>query len=302
MRLAAWCEEKGLKQQAIAHYNEVVQLDPSKDVAWRRLGYKKVGDRWVKAEEAVAAKREAELQKSADKRWKARLEKLREGLEAKDPARRDRAERALSEVTDPRAVPMIWAVFACGSERLQLVAVQMLGQIDGPSASTALATLAILYPEGRVSRRASETLTRRDPRDIVGRLITMIRKPFTYQVRPVEGRARRASSSWKGRNSTSGAFIGRRRSIRRGSRPASFHRGFTRPAPGCPAARGPGEREGSIARVRLRRVIPGRPDRADSRRSARRTSPYSRGSTRTSRPSSKSTPSANSSTPACSRS
>src|SRR5262249_5458161 len=171
----------------IAHYNVVVQLDPSREAAWRRLGYTKQGNRWVKAEEAAAAKLEAERQKHADKRWRARLEKLRENLEGKDAAKRARAERALAEVSDPRAVPMIWAVFLTGGERLQMAAVQMLGQIDGPAASTALATMAILFPEGEVRGRAAETLMRRDPRDIVGRLITMIRKPVKYQVRPVNG-------------------------------------------------------------------------------------------------------------------
>ncbi len=187
MRLATWCDQKGLKAQAIAHYNEVVQLDPSKEVAWRHLGYKKVGNRWVKPEEASAAKLEAELQKFADKRWSAKFAKLREGLESKDAAKRDKAERALDQVTDPRAVPMIWASFICANERLQLAGVQMLGQIDGPAASTALSAIAMLFPDGAVRRRASENLIRRDPRDIVGRLISMIRKPFTYQVRPVNG-------------------------------------------------------------------------------------------------------------------
>jgi hypothetical protein len=186
-RLAAWCEQKGLKEQAQAHYNEVVQLDPSREAAWRRLGYKKLGNRWVKPEEAAAEKFEAERQNKANKHWKVKLDKMREGWEGKDLARRARAERALAEVTDPRAVPMIWAVFVCGSERSQLAAVQMLGQIDGPAASTALATLAILFPEGEVRGRAAETLLRRDPRDIVGRLISLIRKPFQFQVRPVNG-------------------------------------------------------------------------------------------------------------------
>jgi hypothetical protein len=186
-RLAAWCEQKGLKEQAIAHYNVVVQLDPTREGAWRKLGYTRQGGQWVKAEEAAAAKLEAERQKHADKRWRARLEKLRENFEGRDAAKRARAERALAEVTDPRAVPMVWAVFVSGGERVQRAAVQMLGQIDGPAASTALATVAILFPEGEVCARASETLMRRDPRDIVGRLISMIRKPFKYQVRPVNG-------------------------------------------------------------------------------------------------------------------
>ena len=37
------------------------------------------------------------------------------------------------------------------------------------------------------SARASESLTRRDLRDILTRLISLIRKPFKYQVRPVSG-------------------------------------------------------------------------------------------------------------------
>ena len=68
---------------------------------------------------------------------------------SKDAARRARAEAAIAEVTDPRAVPMIWAVFVRGNERSRIAAVQMLGQIDGPSASNALAALAIFNPLGR---------------------------------------------------------------------------------------------------------------------------------------------------------
>jgi hypothetical protein len=187
MKLASWCQEKGLKAQANAHYNVVVQLDPSRESAWRHLGYKKSGNRWVKPEEAAAQKLEAERQRRADKSWRSRLEKMREGLASNDVARKARADRALAGVTDPRAVPMLWAVFiSSGNERLQVAAVQMLGQIDGPTASAALATLAVLCPEGVVRSRAAETLMRRDPHDIVGRLITLVRKPFTYKVRPID--------------------------------------------------------------------------------------------------------------------
>ena len=99
------------------------------------------------------------------------MEKLRDDLYSKDAAKRARAEQALAEVTDPRAVPMIWAIFVPGSERHQIAAVQMLGQIDGPSASNGLAALAIFSPGPDVRKRATETLGRRDPRDVVGRLI-----------------------------------------------------------------------------------------------------------------------------------
>jgi hypothetical protein len=182
-RLAAWCEEKGLKEQAIAHYTEVLRLDPSHAVARRHLGYQKQGNRWIKPAEEAAQRLESEQQKRADKVWRPKLERLRAGLESKSDARRAKAERTLSEITDPRAVPMIWAVFIRGSQRAQLAAVQVLGQIDGPAASNALAALAIFNPSAEVRRRAIETLVHRDPRDVIGRLIALVRKPFKYEVR-----------------------------------------------------------------------------------------------------------------------
>ncbi len=63
----------------------------------------------------------------------------------------------------------------------------MLGQIDSPQATSALAVLAVFNTRPNVRGRAASTLVRRDPRDYVGRLIGLIRKPFKYQVRPVNG-------------------------------------------------------------------------------------------------------------------
>jgi tetratricopeptide (TPR) repeat protein len=187
LKLAAWCEQKGLKEQALAHYNEVIRMDPAREAAWKHLGFQKLRSRWVKPEELAAEKQEAARQKQADKLWRPKLEKLLNDLLSKDTARRTRAEQGLTKVTEPRAVPMIWAIFTRANERSQLAAVQMLGQIDGPTATNALAALAIFSADPEVRNRATGTLKHRDPRDVVGRLITMIHKPFKYQVRPVNG-------------------------------------------------------------------------------------------------------------------
>ena len=181
-KLAAWCQEKGLKDRALAHYNTVVRLDPTRESAWRRLGFKKQGKRWVKPEDLAAIKHEAALQKQADKQWGQKLEKLRADLLGKDADKRALAEAAISDVTDPRAVPLIWVKFVYGNERLQSAAVQMFGQIDGPASSNALAALAIFSPWANVRSKAIATLRLRDPRDVIGRLIAMLRKPFKFQV------------------------------------------------------------------------------------------------------------------------
>jgi tetratricopeptide (TPR) repeat protein len=187
LKLAAWCEQKGLKAQALTHYEQVIRLDPARDAAWRHLGYKKLGTRWIKPDQAAAEKQEVERQKQADKYWKPILAKLRDDLQSKDAARRSRAEHELSQVSDPRAVPTIWALFIVGSERSQLAAIEMLGQIDGPAASSTLAALAIFCPRSEVRNHAFDRLLSRDLREIMTRLIGMIKKPFKYQVRPING-------------------------------------------------------------------------------------------------------------------
>ena len=64
-KLAAWCEEHGLKAEAYVHYAAVVRLDPRREAAWRKLGYRKYGNRWM-TEAQIA---EAEDQKKADRVW-----------------------------------------------------------------------------------------------------------------------------------------------------------------------------------------------------------------------------------------
>ncbi len=187
LRLAVWCERNGLKEQALAHYNNVIRLDPSREKVWRHLGYEKQGNRWLKADEIAAAEREAVQQKQADKRWRFVLEKMRDDLESTYPVKRARAENRLTEVTDARAMPMVWALFVRGSEQRELRAVQMLGQIDGSSAANGLAAMAVFSPKAEVRGRATQELTRFDPRTVVENLIDLVHRPFKYEVRPSNG-------------------------------------------------------------------------------------------------------------------
>ena len=162
----------------------MLRLDPSREIAWRHLGYKKYGSRWIKPEEAAAERREAEEQKHANRHWKPRLERLHEGLQSTNATRREQAEHSLAEVNDPRAVSMVWNVLATGGERSQIAAVKVLGQIDGAPASNSLAALAVFSPFPNVHQQAIAALVSRDPRDVIGRLINLVRRPFKYSVRP----------------------------------------------------------------------------------------------------------------------
>ena len=119
---------EGLKDEARAHLAAVVRLDPKRAEAWKRLGYKKVGSRWVTEEQVAAEKAEAEAQggrrRSGSRCWRS----SRDAPEG--PAQAGRGREGLGEVTDPRAVPSVWSVLGTGDAGHQAMAVQVLGQID----------------------------------------------------------------------------------------------------------------------------------------------------------------------------
>jgi hypothetical protein len=133
----------------------------------------------------AAERAEADAQKKADRHWKPLLAKWRGWLGEK--SRRAEAERALVGVSDPRAVPSVWSVFALGDAVLQARGIEILGRIDAPGSSRALAMLAVFGRSAEVRRAATETLARRDPRDYVGLLVGLVRDPLKVKVRSVGG-------------------------------------------------------------------------------------------------------------------
>ena len=186
-KLALWCEEKGLTQQMTAHLHRVVELDPGRDGAWRRLGFKKVSGRWANPEVEAAVQAEREAQGKADKVWGPKLEKIKAALAGRDGAKKAEALEELSKISDPRAVPSVWRVFARSNESNQRVAAEVLGRIEGADASRALAMVAVFSPFAGVRADASKLLSRRDPREFAALLASWIQDEIKYKKKEVDG-------------------------------------------------------------------------------------------------------------------
>jgi hypothetical protein len=190
-RLALWCEQQGLKPEATAHLTRVTQLDPGREAAWKRLGYRRQGGRWVTDEQLADEKAEAEARKRADRHWTPILTRWRGWIG--DKARQVALTEALATVSDPRAVPSVWATLGRGKASHQEAAVQILGQIDSPDSTRALALLALDGRSPAVRARATQTLRLRDPRDIASLLVALLRDPqldpdpilFHYRLVPI---------------------------------------------------------------------------------------------------------------------
>src|SRR5262249_1089186 len=78
------------------------RLDPSREAAWKRLGYKRSDGRWMTAEQSAAGKADREAQAAADRLWTPRLLALRNGSER--PADRADARARLDAGSGPAAV------------------------------------------------------------------------------------------------------------------------------------------------------------------------------------------------------
>jgi len=188
-KLALWCEEHGLEAEAKAHLTACVRLDPGRTAAWKRLGCKKFNGRWVTDAQIAARNAEVAAQTKADKFWKPQLAAWRAALRDKDENKRFDAEKGLNSLKDPRSAGSVWRVFVLGGGTPADLAraVQLFGQLDTPFASRALAMIALEGASPDLRRAAVETLARRDPRDYMGELISLLRNELRYEVRPVGG-------------------------------------------------------------------------------------------------------------------
>ena len=138
-KLALWCEEHGLKDLAYVHLGEVISLDPGRDAAWRKLGFKKQGNRWASEAEIV----EDLEQKKADKRWGPTLKKVHKDIHgANGKAKRVLAEAELNKIADPSAVVPAYREFGGGGETDQWLLIDFLRRIEQPISSKVMALLA----------------------------------------------------------------------------------------------------------------------------------------------------------------
>lgn len=180
-KLALWCEKHGLAAEARGHLAAVVRKDPRKELAWRKLGYRKVNGLWLTADDI----KDLAEQKKADKKWVATLIKWHAYVHG--GKRQGEALEALAKIEDPRAVPAVLSVLGRGGPTDQSIAVQILGQIRTPKSSRALATLAVYGGGANVRTAAAATLRDRPAEEFVPGLADLILEPLSYEIVPVGG-------------------------------------------------------------------------------------------------------------------
>ncbi len=184
MKLANWCLEQGLADEAKLHLANVIRLDPNREAAWKKLGFRKFGNRWVTPAQIEFERAEASAQAAADRKWRPIFDRLVRQL--KSPTTRDQAEAELAAIEDPRCLPVAARTFLGGKDVDESSAVTLFGQIDAPVSTRFLGQLAVTSNSASIRQASLEILRRRDPRIFLGDWISRFRAQVKYEVKKPE--------------------------------------------------------------------------------------------------------------------
>jgi len=173
-KMSVWCQKNGLKEERALHLEKVLKHNPNHEQARHGLGYSKVNGKWVIMEEHniaqglvrhrgdwwfpqdVAISINSKNYKEKAGSWRKNLRMWRGWLGKKREAE---AVQHFRSIRDPLAAAPLGEMLADERVRaVKIMYIEILGQLNGHSASTALVKQAIEDNDEVVRDRALDQL------------------------------------------------------------------------------------------------------------------------------------------------
>lgn len=180
--LAQWCLSRGLQDQAKAHFNQILVLDPNHLPTREALGHRRINNRWVTPEMLVDATERATADAIDYQEFRARVERLAERLSHERESVRQVAREELTALQDPRSAVAMEFILGGYSEPAALAMVSVVGQWHELRATEALARQAIVSPWASVRAEAAKSLVGRPLIDFVPSLLAEYQTPVSVQI------------------------------------------------------------------------------------------------------------------------
>lgn len=185
--LAEWCARVRLPDQARAHYLRTLELAPDHVEARLALGFVRVGDDWVTAEQWRAWQ---EARRNADRiaaKHGARLVEIAADLGSERSRRRDAGRRRLGELVSDESLPVVESMVSPAGPLAALAVVQAISQLTSPVAVDSLLRHAIQSPWPQVRAAAAQALGSRVEESYVPQLVGALRTPILGRVQVTRG-------------------------------------------------------------------------------------------------------------------
>lgn len=182
LSMAVWCGEQGLRDQARAHLNRVLEFDPDHSGARSALGFQFVGTEWIGPEQIAELWVRTQQAQQSIATYRQQLQSISAML--REPRKLAAGKEALMKIQDEDAVPAVEAIFASPHEAMSKLTIDWLATIDSADASQAIARHSLFHPVQEVRHYATGRLKQRPFHDFVPDMLNMLSAPVSAMIVP----------------------------------------------------------------------------------------------------------------------
>lgn len=194
IRLARWCRDNKLNDEAELHWTVVLSHDPTNKEAQRAVDMLWKGGRLVNRKQSTDQKRQVQAAKDAAKYWEPMIAKWRRAVAGRDARAHDAALAEIRAIDRLDAIPSIEAVTlgrdayqSDHAEECQQIAVAFMEALvvkPYQAATQSIVRHAVLSPGNKVKKAAIAELKKRDQHEYVPMLLAGLAMPIesSYQV------------------------------------------------------------------------------------------------------------------------
>ena len=180
--LANWAKKRGLPDQATAHWNAVLSIDPSDAAAREALGHRNVGSVWFTPEEVAKAEAAQRRQLVVLKKWMPQMRRLAKMLQSRNPETKLAAVEELENLDADAAIALEHTALQVGDDAAMPI-VAALGRMRSEEACTSLVNIALADPTSKSGRAAAAALKEYDPHFYAPDLLGLLQAPTQVQVK-----------------------------------------------------------------------------------------------------------------------
>jgi hypothetical protein len=155
--MAVYCSSQNWVPQAKAHWYGVLSFEPNHAEARKALGFRRIGNRWVSAEEWQSILEQNSETLASLKKWYPRVNEVASQLD-RGGKESVKAIEWLQKVEDPGIVPALHAAATQNSGDTAVHLVNAIRRFQTKDACSALANLAIGEPSSPISASAIKGL------------------------------------------------------------------------------------------------------------------------------------------------
>jgi hypothetical protein len=181
LEMARWCESAGLRDQARAHFSNVLDFNPNHVEARAKLNFRRVDGNWISDSDIEQLNARAKQLQATRQKWEPIAAAIQRGFASSTEQDRKTAAEQLASVSDAAALPVLQRTLSLVSEVCSTTLVGRIAKWNEPEATRALAEQSVFSPWESVRELAAKQLRDRRKEEYVPEMLAAAQQPVEHQ-------------------------------------------------------------------------------------------------------------------------